>query len=59
MEVAYSVMSSSLGSYIIVDRQFSHALSHLFVLSVEHSYDFSDDDVVERWAENHYWQFFC
>ena len=26
---------------------------------LKHVYDLSDDDVVERWVENPYWQYFC
>ena len=26
---------------------------------LKHVYDLSDDDVVERWIENPYWQYFC
>ena len=26
---------------------------------LKHMYDLSDDEVVERWVENPYWQYFC
>ena len=26
---------------------------------LKHTYKLSDDDVVERWVENPYWQYFC
>jgi len=26
---------------------------------LKHTYDLSDDEVVERWVENPYWQYFC